>query len=61
MEKPYLKKADILKMEDYELVNAFERTVVDMTKCANFTKRGVSVKLRKQYDWIREELTQRMR
>lgn len=57
----YYKKSDILELMDHELISAFERTVIDMTKCENFTKRGTSPRLRKQYEWIREELSQRMR
>lgn len=57
----YYKKSTIIEMEDYQIVNAFEQTVIDMTKCANFTKRGVSPKLCKQYDWLKEELLARMK
>lgn len=57
----YLKKQRILEMTDCELINAFEQTVTEMTKAANFSARGVSPKLSRQLDWIREELFTRMK
>lgn len=57
----YLKKTEILEMEDYQLINAFERIVTEMTKVQNFTKKGVSPKMGKQFDWVREEILSRMK
>lgn len=57
----YLKKGQILEMEDYQLLNEFENTVTICTKAINFTKRGVTPKLLKQVDWLREEILSRMK
>ena len=57
----YLKKEQILQMEDYQLVNEFESTVTECIKAVNFTKRGVTPKMTKQLDWLREEILTRMK
>jgi|GEM_PF-3821122 len=57
----YLKKEQILQLEDYQLVNEFENTVTECIKAINFTKRGVTPKLAKQLDWLREEILSRMK
>ena len=56
----YLKKEQILQMEDYKLLNEFELTVIEITKAENFTKRGASPKLARQQNWLREEILSRM-
>lgn len=56
----YLKKAQILQMENFRLLNEFERTAIEITKMENFTKNGATPKATRQLDWLREEILSRM-
>ena len=56
----YLKKEQILKMENFQLLNEFERTTIEITKMESFTKRGTTPKAARQLEWLREEILSRM-
>lgn len=55
-----MKKQEIIEMENCELINAFEKTVTDMAKATLLLSRGISPKLSKELNWIREEIITRM-
>lgn len=57
----YYNKKDISQMTDSQLVDAFEQAVVNETKAINFTKRGITPKMEKEFNIIREELLSRMK
>ena len=56
----YLKKSEIISMEDFELVNAFERAVTNVCIMQNHRAK-VSQKASKEVEWIRDELLQRLK
>ena len=56
----YLKKGEIITLENHQLVNAFERAVTNVCIMQNHRAK-VSQKASKEVEWIREEILQRLR
>ena len=56
----YLTKKEILQLEDYQLINAFEQAITDVTIQAN-CRAKITQKAAKNVEWIREELLTRLK
>jgi hypothetical protein len=56
----YLKKGEIIELQNHELLNAFERAVTNVCIMQN-CRAKVSQKASKEVEWIRDELLQRLR
>lgn len=56
----YATKEQILKMENYELLNLFEHIIEHRMKIENRPTGRVPLKLLKEYEWVRDELLSRM-
>lgn len=56
----YLTKKEVLQLENYQLVNAFERAVTNIVVMEN-CRAKVTQKAAKELEWVKEELLTRLK